>query len=274
MLDPSDPINRGLVARWVMNEGAGTRVGDLSGNGRTGAITGAAWVTRETGPVLKFTASASSHVIDYGYVPVVSQLTWCAWVRPASANSYGGILSKGAKGSTGASLYANSSRFSFRYRESPVASVHADNTFTFCTWYFVTAVYDGSNAYLYVNGVKQTATGADAYVDAGSTKLMSGCFYTSTPEYFFDGDMGMAIAYSRALTPSEIRRLYEDPWAGIIQDTPEYYIAAAGDPPASSPLPVLRYYYEQMAGFTPAAIPILVVISMAYLMRRSDVCDE
>ena len=69
-------------------------------------------------------------------------------------------------------------------------------------------------------------------------------------------------------------RLYEDPWVGILQDTPEYYIAAAGDPPASSPLPVLRYYYEQMAGFTPAAIPILVVISMAYLMRRSDVCDE
>ena len=44
-----DPLARGLVGYWLMNEGVGNKVYDLSGNGRTGTISGALWTAGKFG---------------------------------------------------------------------------------------------------------------------------------------------------------------------------------------------------------------------------------
>jgi len=40
----------GLVGAWGFNEGTGTTLGDSSGNGRTGTLTGATWTTGAVWP--------------------------------------------------------------------------------------------------------------------------------------------------------------------------------------------------------------------------------
>jgi len=82
------------------------------------------------------------------------------------------------------------------------------------------------------------------------------------------------MIYNRALSPSEIARLYRDPWAGIQQDPLIMYATAGGEPPATSPVPVFQRHYEQMRAGVPVALPILTILSMAFLMRRSKTCDE
>jgi len=44
-LNKSHPLARGLVGYWLLNEGSGNKVFDLSGNGKTGTINGTiTWV--------------------------------------------------------------------------------------------------------------------------------------------------------------------------------------------------------------------------------------
>ena len=48
-INGTHPLAKGLVGCWVMNENSGNVVQDLSGNVRTGTITGAVWVAGEYG---------------------------------------------------------------------------------------------------------------------------------------------------------------------------------------------------------------------------------
>ena len=43
-LDWNHPLSEGLIGCWVMNEGAGNKIYDLSGSGIHGVITGGIWV--------------------------------------------------------------------------------------------------------------------------------------------------------------------------------------------------------------------------------------
>jgi hypothetical protein len=82
------PTNQGLVGYWSMNEGAGTKVNDSSGNGNTGTITGAAWTNGKHGNALSFNGSS-----DYTNVPDATLLnptniTMSAWVKTTTASRY------------------------------------------------------------------------------------------------------------------------------------------------------------------------------------------
>jgi hypothetical protein len=91
----------------------------------------------------------------------------------------------------------------------------------------------------------------------------------------WDGTIYAVALYAVALSIPEIASLHRDPYAMLQQDPITMYATTGGEPPAASPVPVFQYYYNQMrAGFTPVAIPIFVVLSMAFLMRRSNTCDE
>ena len=76
----------GLVAAYGFNEGSGTTLTDLSGNGRTGTITGATWTTAgKYGGALTFNGSSSSVTIaNDASLALASGYTLEAWVRPTS----------------------------------------------------------------------------------------------------------------------------------------------------------------------------------------------
>lgn len=76
-------------------------------------------------------------------------------------------------------------------------------------WYLVTGMYDGSDMYLYVNGVQQ-ATGASSCTGSGANSdhyLVS----WDTGASYWDGNIDEMLVYDTNLDGTEILALYNDP---------------------------------------------------------------
>jgi hypothetical protein len=76
----------GLVAAYGFNEGSGTTVIDASGNGNTGTISGASWVTSgKYGTALSFNGTNNWVTIpDNASLDLTTGMTVEAWVNPNS----------------------------------------------------------------------------------------------------------------------------------------------------------------------------------------------
>ena len=79
----------GLVAAYAFDEGSGTSVSDSSGNGNTGTVSGATWVSSgKFGKALSFNgSSALVSVPDAASLHFGSALTLEAWVNPSAVSS-------------------------------------------------------------------------------------------------------------------------------------------------------------------------------------------
>src|SRR5258706_12246606 len=77
----------GLVAAYAFNEGAGTTVTDISGNGNTGTISGATWTTSgKFGNALLFDGSSARVTVPNATsLRLTTGMTLEAWVYPTVA---------------------------------------------------------------------------------------------------------------------------------------------------------------------------------------------
>src|SRR5262245_61620695 len=77
-----DRTTPSLVAAYSFNEGAGTRLGDSSGNGNVGTIVNATWTTAgKAGGALSFNGtSARVNVADSASLHLTTGMTLEAWV--------------------------------------------------------------------------------------------------------------------------------------------------------------------------------------------------
>ena len=78
-----------LVAAYAFDEGSGSSVADLSGNGNTGQVGSATWTSAgKFGSALSFDGSSSRvRVDDSASLDLTSAVTLEAWVYPAVAQS-------------------------------------------------------------------------------------------------------------------------------------------------------------------------------------------
>ena len=86
---PGHAATAGLVAAYGFNEGSGTTLTDLSGNGRSGTISGAAWTTAgRYGGALTFSGSATARnwvtIPDHPSLALSGGFTLEAWARPTT----------------------------------------------------------------------------------------------------------------------------------------------------------------------------------------------
>ena len=63
IVNPTHPLAKGLVGCWLLNEGTGNKISDLSGHGNSGTIYGSpAWSAGPTGGCLEFVNGNSQYV--------------------------------------------------------------------------------------------------------------------------------------------------------------------------------------------------------------------
>jgi len=225
------PTNLGLVGYWSMNEGTGTRAGDLSGKGNNGILTnGPTWVDGKRGKALSFDGvddyvfvndPGDSSVLDFD---TSSTITMSAWIRKSSLTSYPLIVTKGRSNGSYTNYAIRSGdgtgserKFSFFYRNSANTAWHVydtvSNVFEVGNWYHVAVSYTfgtGSSIKMYINGVEMpggwvAGTGNDAPL-VGNFQLWIGDDNANSE---FHGLIDEVRVYNRALTPAEIRQLYK-----------------------------------------------------------------
>ncbi len=222
---------------WLMNEGSGNTVFDLSGNGNTGTLNGTAlsWISGQFGTSLDL--PGTNEYIDLGSSLHVDFLTFAIWIQPRVINFVGDnvVSSDNMAGNLEWQIFANTGADTLRIRVDTAGSFVAFNSntsFVAGVWYFLALTFDGTTAKFYVNGVLDNSAvqGSPGVIRTSGNNRFIGSYPTISN--FFNGGIDTAMPYDRALTPSEIGTLFREPFTFMQGDLPVTQMFYFGGAPA------------------------------------------
>lgn len=232
----------GPVGYWKMDECQGDRANDSSGNNNHGTITigasgedtigicntsSTAWGSGATGKRnSSLSLDGTDDYVDLGTSsqlnPTGSSLTLSAWVysNTITGSSPRRVISRDAD-TTGSEPYiiyslglnsANQGSVSFELTTGGTRTFLETNanTISASAWYHVAAVYDGTNQIIYINGVNTTQGSKTGSITSSSGKNLIGIRDATSPKQFFNGQIDDARVYNYALTPTQVKTLYNN----------------------------------------------------------------
>jgi len=256
LINWSHPLSRGLMGCWLMNEGSGNRISDLSGNGNHGILmNGPLWAPSKFGQSLSFDGEddylevADSPSLDFG----AGDFSVAMWVykraNSASWDNVWGINKWNTGGSPGTNEWffnlteiGDENTFLFGIEDGTTEYDVSDTaTFSLNTWYHAVGVKYRTYLYIYVNGIQKNSNniGVHSVNNVGRTvRVANSGLNDLLTDAIFDG----IRIYNRALSAQEIRWLYAQPYA-MFKRRPVWmdYVAAAG----GLSIPVAMDIYRQ-----------------------------
>jgi len=213
------PLAQGLVACWIMNEGCGNKIYDLSENRNVGTLSNASWTLYENGSALDFNDTNSSvEIEDNDSLDGYTEMSWSFWVIPRDiAEDTAGFITKydavngkrswavrQAEAINEIQLFISGDGTTFAHAESSGFNL-IDDALT-----HIVVVKKGAVGYFYKDGQFISSEGGLASVIyAGSEDVAIGRYRA----VFFDGLIDNIQIYNRALTPDEAQQLYYEPYA-------------------------------------------------------------
>ena len=213
----------GLVADYNFDEGSGTIVHDLSGNGNTGTLSNVAWAASgHSSGGLSFNGTNSYVSInDSASLHLTTGMTLEAWVDPSNATNSNPVIIKEGTGVAPYSLYSADTTTPVSYlttnTSGSISAATASNALATNTWSHLAATYDGSTLTLYVNGVVVNSAAVSASSMITSTgKLKIGGDSVFANE-FFQGLIDDVRIYNRPLSVSEIQADMSTPAGGALE---------------------------------------------------------
>jgi len=234
----SHPLARGLVGCYLMNEGGGNKIYDLSGNQNRGTfVNHTFWTPGKFGNCLSFDGTddcvsvPDNDIFSFGNSVSDKPFSLSAWIYIKSLTLLQPIVSK-YWNNTGAicewdfEILTTGALYAQCLDDSPSIrlKITGSRILALNTWYHVSFTYDGSSntngMNLYVNGIR----------DLAPTRALQGTYVamhnTTSPveigsiirgnaanDVYFNGLIDDCSIYNRALTDAEIARLYREPFA-------------------------------------------------------------
>ena len=212
----------GPVAYWKFDEGQGTTAQDATVNNNDGTISGATWKPESecvAGKCLDYNGSnnytyTSNVALIAGNSQTYNKVTWSAWVKPNS----GAVASKtivhknnefrlmtDASGNPSCSIYSGGV-----WQTAAVSSAALEVN----KWSHLACVYNGSNIYVYVNGVQRGSQGQSGNITSvNSTAVNIG--RDSAGSGYFSGSIDEVKVYPYARTATQIQQDYNAGLAGM-----------------------------------------------------------
>lgn len=215
-LNKSHTLTRGLVGYWLMNEGAGIKVFDLSGNRNTGGIyndfswgAGKFGLALESGGVNAYVSCGNSDILN-----VTDKLSISLWLNLKSNATRQLFVRRqfyvGAGDQGGYQLEyrgdATPKKLRFTTRNDGTSSIDYNYSGT-DKWIHIVCVYDGTDNVIYANGVEEGRVASIGIRSAPSSIL-----YFSDSGNTLNGLIDNVMICNRALSASEIALLYRKPF--------------------------------------------------------------
>ncbi len=211
-----DRLSGGLVGHWKLDEPAGDRAADSSGNGLEATLlNGPNRVAGVLGTSLQLNGANQSISIPHSAkLRPVQAITISAWVLPNDLTGTRSIYRKEdgdqrhllAFHEHGAVLAFGLNPGAYAELCAPLQTAQLSED----RWHLVTAVYDGAAKRVYWDGVEIGKVSASGRLAAeGTAPAYVGSMAGSAE--FFDGCIGDVRVYGRALSAGEVQQLYAKP---------------------------------------------------------------
>ncbi|KKN70111.1 hypothetical protein LCGC14_0434360 [marine sediment metagenome] len=240
-LNSAHPFAKGLVGLWLMNEGSGNIVQDLSRNGNIGTLSaGTNFDVGKFGSALSFGGAASGDYVSIGAGSSLgmNNLTIIAWVKPTDATGLEGIITRGINSTTSIIYYLGLSSNDLNLIVSNSGSSQnvsvSLNKIVGNVWQQVVATVDDLSFIGYVNGIKDLTVGRTVGPLGDGITATTGLIgeLGTADRRPFNGLIDHVMIYNRALSASEIAQLYRNPFAMFERDPVELWVTGA--PPAAN----------------------------------------
>jgi hypothetical protein len=195
----------GLIANYHFSEGSGSTTADATGV-NNGILSGATWTTGIFGNALSYD-SASNQFVAIPNSPslngiINSIVSVAAWVNTSSATSQ--VIFSTWDGTNGYQLWLNNGIPAIWSNGG--GTLTASSSIADGKWHYVVGVWDGTNDYVYVDGVLR-ASGAGTFLSSSADNQIgtqcSGAVSTSCNLYF-NGTIDEVRVYGRALSAIEV----------------------------------------------------------------------
>ena len=201
---------------WLLNEGEGTTINDLSGNENHGELQGGEWVDGPDGPALSLNGQNDRVIIadsDSLYLEKAWTITAWAFVN-STENGFGHILGKrpasGAVANYAFRTSGNGTGWEAYYSRGGWKGAWNQGSVKKDEWLYMTATYDGEDTItIYENGAEigsVSGLGGPAPRDAAEVNI--GGWENNTSETL-DGMLYQVMLFSVALAEEDIITLME-----------------------------------------------------------------
>ena len=210
-VEPEEIVTDGLVLNLDAGDYAsyprsGTTWYDLSGGGNNGTLTnGPTYDSANKGSIVFDGAN------DYITIPQEtgefsnSSMTVEFWIKPHTIAVGGNVITMDRTtfdGNTGIEIFfLGGQNGIISVRGSGATRIDSTGTATLNEWNFVSVVYSGTTAYIYINGVFDSS-GSVQSVNTTNYDFHIGIF--PTLGYYYDGNIATFSIYNRALSSTEI----------------------------------------------------------------------
>ncbi len=231
--NPAHPLADRLAGCWLLNEGAGRAVRDVSGARHDGSFSGGPlWMPSAVGPAVAFDGNddwiSMGNCLNLGTedVTVLALVQYSAVNQPEQWQGVymGAIAGKGHLGPSngyGVSVYGGNKIYWQVRNQSTVLGVTSDNALNDGRWHTAIGVCERESATglrLYIDGVRQSAT-ADPTGLAGinitdTVAFAIGSRQDSSLAWMCDflGGVAAVCVWKRVLTEAEIGQLQREPF--------------------------------------------------------------
>lgn len=182
---------------------------DLSGNRNNGVVNVATWEQLASGLHSNY-FNGNNSFINCGNASNLNVVnpTVVAWVCPqVGMGGYCTILEKRYTDSYWMGIDSSTTHFSAIFGGN-VGALVGSTTITLNNWYFVCAIHNGTNDYLYVNGLQDGSVPDVTVIGDASNNVDVGAFSTGGQSWI--GSITLARVYNRPLSATEISDIYNN----------------------------------------------------------------
>jgi PKD repeat protein len=202
----------GLVAAYGFEEGTGSGVTDISGNGNNGSINGASWTTGKFGKALSFNGTSSLITIsDAPSLDLTNGMTLEAWVYPTALSpSWSDIIYKDRDNYflMGSTPSAQAPDVGGMFASSNVYGT----TLPLNAWSHLVGTCDGTTIRFYLNGVMVASQAQSGAMTSSTGALSIGG--DGTYGQYWTGLIDEVRVYNRALSLTEVQSDMNTPVVG------------------------------------------------------------
>jgi hypothetical protein len=202
-------LSGGLIFVMTFDEGSGSKVNDLSGNGNHGSVEGTSdWGAGKYDGGFHF--DGSTHITVPNAEPLSSlshPMSVGCWVNPDELGGWRNIVEMDKEDVAGGWKMGFHDSRAIVWTTYRVQDFISTTPVDPGTWTHVAATWDGSEAIVYINGEPDPAIAGGGVIDVSDVPSLDIGYRRTSAASFYAGSMDDLFIYNKALSQQEIQDL-------------------------------------------------------------------